>query len=95
MIAFDSSTRVKPKVRMKSDIGFGVDAAMDIKEKHQVFTAASEDISVARQKVDAVGYCCQIVLLRRMMLLSQVKTVSAKCCCSMKKYSKYLMLLEQ
>nr|GEY58529.1 copia protein [Tanacetum cinerariifolium] len=30
---------------------FGVDAAMEIKEKHQVFTAASEDISAARQKL--------------------------------------------
>nr|GEY91939.1 reverse transcriptase [Tanacetum cinerariifolium] len=38
-----------------------------------------------RAKVDAAGYCCQIVLLRRMILLSQEKTVSAKCCCSMKK----------
>nr|GFC83446.1 hypothetical protein [Tanacetum cinerariifolium] len=28
-----------------SNDGFGVDAAMMIKEKHQVFTAASEDIS--------------------------------------------------
>nr|GEU63864.1 hypothetical protein [Tanacetum cinerariifolium] len=30
---------------------FGVDAAMEIKEKHQVFTAASEDISAATQKL--------------------------------------------
>nr|GEW77775.1 hypothetical protein [Tanacetum cinerariifolium] len=30
---------------------FGVDTAMEIKEKHQVFTAASEDISAARQKL--------------------------------------------
>nr|GEY81335.1 hypothetical protein [Tanacetum cinerariifolium] len=30
---------------------FGVDAAMVIKEKHQVFTAASEDISAARKKL--------------------------------------------
>nr|GEZ75075.1 hypothetical protein [Tanacetum cinerariifolium] len=30
---------------------FGVDAAIEIKEKHQVFTAASEDISAARQKL--------------------------------------------
>nr|GEW29655.1 reverse transcriptase domain-containing protein [Tanacetum cinerariifolium] len=30
---------------------FRVDAAIEIKEKHQVFTAASEDISVARQKL--------------------------------------------
>nr|GEX51851.1 hypothetical protein [Tanacetum cinerariifolium] len=32
-------------------VSFGVDAAMKIKEKHQVFTAASEDISDARQKL--------------------------------------------
>nr|GFC14892.1 hypothetical protein [Tanacetum cinerariifolium] len=30
---------------------FGVDAAIEIKEKHQVFTAASEDISAAKQKL--------------------------------------------
>nr|GEV48477.1 hypothetical protein [Tanacetum cinerariifolium] len=30
---------------------FGVDAAMEIKENHQEFTAASEDISAARQKL--------------------------------------------
>nr|GEV15304.1 hypothetical protein [Tanacetum cinerariifolium] len=30
---------------------FGVDAAMELKEKHQVFTAASEDISATRQKL--------------------------------------------
>nr|GFA42000.1 hypothetical protein [Tanacetum cinerariifolium] len=30
---------------------FGVDASMEIKEKHQVFTTASEDISAARQKL--------------------------------------------
>nr|GEZ05175.1 hypothetical protein [Tanacetum cinerariifolium] len=30
---------------------FGVDAAIEIKEKHQVFTAASEDISAVRQKL--------------------------------------------
>nr|GEW14947.1 hypothetical protein [Tanacetum cinerariifolium] len=41
---------------------FRVDAAMENKEKHQVFTAASEDISVARQKlmmlVTAAKKCC-------------------------------------
>nr|GEY73116.1 hypothetical protein [Tanacetum cinerariifolium] len=41
-------------------------------------------------KVDAAGYCCQLVLQRRMTLLSQVKTVSVKCCCSMMKESKKL-----
>nr|GEY98356.1 hypothetical protein [Tanacetum cinerariifolium] len=30
---------------------FGVDATMEIKEKHQVFTAGSEDISVVGQKL--------------------------------------------
>nr|GEX65828.1 hypothetical protein [Tanacetum cinerariifolium] len=30
---------------------FGVDAAMELKEKHQVFIAASKDISAARQKL--------------------------------------------
>nr|GEW65968.1 retrovirus-related Pol polyprotein from transposon TNT 1-94 [Tanacetum cinerariifolium] len=30
---------------------FGVDATMELKEKHQVFNAASEDISAARQKL--------------------------------------------
>nr|GEZ50074.1 ribonuclease H-like domain-containing protein [Tanacetum cinerariifolium] len=34
-----------------STVSFGVDAAIVIKEKHQVFTAASEDISAARQKL--------------------------------------------
>nr|GFD61517.1 hypothetical protein [Tanacetum cinerariifolium] len=32
-------------------VSFGVDAAIEIKEKHQVFTAASKDISAARQKM--------------------------------------------
>nr|GEW71533.1 retrovirus-related Pol polyprotein from transposon TNT 1-94 [Tanacetum cinerariifolium] len=43
-----------------SSVSFGVDAAMEIKEKHQVFTTASEDISATRQKlmllVTAVKY---------------------------------------
>nr|GEZ68901.1 xylulose kinase-1 [Tanacetum cinerariifolium] len=34
-----------------STVSFGVDAAMEIKEKHQVFTAASEDISAVMQKL--------------------------------------------
>nr|GEW14066.1 hypothetical protein [Tanacetum cinerariifolium] len=36
---------------MDTAYSFGVDAAMVIKEKYQVFTAASEDISAARQKL--------------------------------------------
>nr|GEX77011.1 hypothetical protein [Tanacetum cinerariifolium] len=34
-----------------STVKFGVDAAIEINEKHQVFTAASEDISATRQKL--------------------------------------------
>nr|GEU48600.1 hypothetical protein [Tanacetum cinerariifolium] len=37
--------------RLVSELSFGADAAMEIKEKHQVFTAASEDISAAKQKM--------------------------------------------
>nr|GEU42822.1 reverse transcriptase domain-containing protein [Tanacetum cinerariifolium] len=39
------------KQEIYADLNFGVDAAMEIKEKHQVFTAASENISAARQKL--------------------------------------------
>nr|GEY43671.1 reverse transcriptase domain-containing protein [Tanacetum cinerariifolium] len=41
---------VRLQVEEQSEI-FGVDVAMKIKEKHQVFTAASEDISAARKKL--------------------------------------------
>nr|GEV02503.1 hypothetical protein [Tanacetum cinerariifolium] len=41
---------VRLQVEEQSEI-FGVDAVMEIKEKHQVFTAASEDISAVRQKL--------------------------------------------
>nr|GEV34760.1 hypothetical protein [Tanacetum cinerariifolium] len=41
---------VRLLVEEQSEI-FGVDAVMVIKEKHQVFTATSEDISAARQKL--------------------------------------------
>nr|GEZ40117.1 hypothetical protein [Tanacetum cinerariifolium] len=34
-----------------SRMGFRVDAAMELKQKHQVFTAASEDISAAMYKL--------------------------------------------
>nr|GEZ68789.1 hypothetical protein [Tanacetum cinerariifolium] len=43
---------VRLQVEEQSEMSlFGVDAVMEIKEKHQVFTAASEDISAARQKL--------------------------------------------
>nr|GEV55013.1 putative reverse transcriptase domain-containing protein [Tanacetum cinerariifolium] len=34
-----------------STVSFGVDAAMELKEKHEVFTAAGKDLSAARQKL--------------------------------------------
>nr|GEX71593.1 hypothetical protein [Tanacetum cinerariifolium] len=34
-----------------STASFGVDAAMELKEKHQVFTVASEELSTARHKI--------------------------------------------
>nr|GEU33472.1 hypothetical protein [Tanacetum cinerariifolium] len=39
------------EIDLDDEDSFGVDAAMVIKEKHQVFTAASEDIRAARQKL--------------------------------------------
>nr|GFB04880.1 hypothetical protein [Tanacetum cinerariifolium] len=39
---------------------FGVDAAMDLKEKHHVFNAAGEELSAAKQSC-----CCWIVLLKK------------------------------
>nr|GEU84987.1 hypothetical protein [Tanacetum cinerariifolium] len=39
-------------------VSFGVDAAMELKEKHQMFTTTGKDISAARQK-----WCCWILLL--------------------------------
>nr|GEV90498.1 hypothetical protein [Tanacetum cinerariifolium] len=44
----ESSTNTLAETKSKDK---GKDAAMEIKEKHQVFTAASEDISAARQKL--------------------------------------------
>nr|GEW61319.1 DNA-directed DNA polymerase [Tanacetum cinerariifolium] len=42
---------LKYSVTQRLTTAFGVDAAMEIKEKHQVFTTASEDISAARKKL--------------------------------------------
>nr|GEX99989.1 ribonuclease H-like domain-containing protein [Tanacetum cinerariifolium] len=52
-LAFPKHSEYTKNIGMLSASGliFGVDAAMEIKEKHQVFTAASEDIIVARQKL--------------------------------------------
>nr|GEZ73344.1 hypothetical protein [Tanacetum cinerariifolium] len=40
----DSTTTTNPMI-------FGVDAAMELKEKHQVFTAAREELSTARHNL--------------------------------------------
>nr|GEV01750.1 hypothetical protein [Tanacetum cinerariifolium] len=54
---------------------FGVDAAIKLKEKHSKCLLLPVKILVLPDKIDAAGYYCWIVLLRRMMLLSQDKTI--------------------
>nr|GEV68545.1 xylulose kinase-1 [Tanacetum cinerariifolium] len=50
--ASDIITAAKEESKVSLELlSFGVDAAIEIKEKHRVFTAASEDISAARQKM--------------------------------------------
>nr|GEV88304.1 hypothetical protein [Tanacetum cinerariifolium] len=56
---------------------FGVDAAMDLEEKHQVFNATGKELSAAKQKLMLLDSAAEGTL----MLLSQVKTVNDKCCC--------------
>nr|GFC60917.1 hypothetical protein [Tanacetum cinerariifolium] len=56
---------------------FRVDAAMDLEEKHQMFNAAGEGLSAAKQKMMLLDSATD----SRLMLLSQVKTVNDKCCC--------------
>nr|GEW90258.1 hypothetical protein [Tanacetum cinerariifolium] len=60
-----------------STISFGVDAAMELEEKHQVFNAAGEELSAAKHKLMLLDTAAE----RRLMLLSQVKTINEKCCC--------------
>nr|GEZ51341.1 hypothetical protein [Tanacetum cinerariifolium]GEZ51346.1 hypothetical protein [Tanacetum cinerariifolium] len=57
-------------------ISFGVDAAMDLEEKHLAFNAASEELSAAKQKLMLLDSAAEGSL----MLLSQVKTINDKCC---------------
>nr|GEY63527.1 hypothetical protein [Tanacetum cinerariifolium] len=49
-------------------ISFGVDAVMDLKEKHQVFNATGEDLSAAKQKLMLLDSAAE----RRLMLLSMI-----------------------
>nr|GEU68977.1 putative ribonuclease H-like domain-containing protein [Tanacetum cinerariifolium] len=56
---------------------FGVDAAMDLEEKHQVFNAVGEELSVAKKKLMLLDSASK----GRLMLLCQVKTANDKCCC--------------
>nr|GEX22291.1 hypothetical protein [Tanacetum cinerariifolium] len=49
-------------------VSFGVDAAMDLEEKHQVFNAAGEDLSAAKQKLMLLDSAAE----RRLMLLSMI-----------------------
>nr|GEU70124.1 ribonuclease H-like domain-containing protein [Tanacetum cinerariifolium] len=53
---------------------FGVDASMDLKEKHKVFNAAGEELSAAKQKLMLLDNAGE----RRLMLLSQVKTINMR-----------------
>nr|GEZ25857.1 integrase, catalytic region, zinc finger, CCHC-type, peptidase aspartic, catalytic [Tanacetum cinerariifolium] len=61
---------------------FRVDAAIEIKEKHQVFTAASEDISAARQKlmllVTAVKYSPRALQIVKDEIFPIVNQVDAR-----------------
>nr|GEU97705.1 hypothetical protein [Tanacetum cinerariifolium] len=60
-------------------LSFGVDAAMDLKEKKtlKVFTAAGEELSAVKQKLMLLDSAAE----GRLILLSQVKTANDKCCC--------------
>nr|GEX74600.1 hypothetical protein [Tanacetum cinerariifolium] len=55
---------------------FGVDAAMELEEKHQVFNAAGEELSAAKHKLMLLDTATE-----RRLMLSQVKTVNDNCCC--------------
>nr|GEV33397.1 hypothetical protein [Tanacetum cinerariifolium] len=50
-ILVEESKPMKKKQQVELDEAFGVDATMELKEKHQVLTAASEVISAARHKL--------------------------------------------
>nr|GEZ13644.1 ribonuclease H-like domain-containing protein [Tanacetum cinerariifolium] len=53
---------------------FGVDAAIELEEKHQVFNVAGKELSAAKHKLMLLDTAAE----RRLMLLSQVKTVNEK-----------------
>nr|GEV62421.1 retrotransposon protein, putative, unclassified [Tanacetum cinerariifolium] len=60
----------------KVDEYFGVDAAMELEEKHKVFNDTGEELSAAKHKLMLLDTAAE----RRLLLLSQVKTVNEKCC---------------
>nr|GEU41836.1 hypothetical protein [Tanacetum cinerariifolium] len=63
--------RVEEESKMSLELlSFGVDAAMDLKEKQYVFNAVGEEVSAARQKMMLLDSATE----RSLMLLSQVKT---------------------
>nr|GEV34588.1 retrovirus-related Pol polyprotein from transposon TNT 1-94 [Tanacetum cinerariifolium] len=59
-------------------LSFGVDAAMEFEEKNtKCVNAAGEELSAVKRKLMLLDTGAE----RRLMLLSQVKTVNEKCCC--------------
>nr|GEU72594.1 putative ribonuclease H-like domain-containing protein [Tanacetum cinerariifolium] len=69
---------VKQKAKEDSYVqSFGVDAAMELEEKHQVFNAAGEELSAAKHKLMLLDTAAK----RRLLLLSQDQTVNEKCYC--------------
>nr|GEU61360.1 putative ribonuclease H-like domain-containing protein [Tanacetum cinerariifolium] len=58
-------------------ISFGVDAAMELEEKHQVFNTTGDKLSAAKHKLMLLDTAVE----RRLLLLCQIKAVNEKCCC--------------
>nr|GEU44639.1 hypothetical protein [Tanacetum cinerariifolium] len=66
------------RANIKQALGsFGVDADMELEEKHQVFNAAGEELSATKHKLMLLDTTAK----RRLLLLSQDKIVNEKCCC--------------
>nr|GEV04865.1 hypothetical protein [Tanacetum cinerariifolium] len=62
--------RVEEESEMSLDLlSYGVDAVMDLEEKHQVFNAAGEELSAAKQKMMLLDSAAEGTL----MLLSQLR----------------------
>nr|GEX91601.1 reverse transcriptase domain-containing protein [Tanacetum cinerariifolium]GEY12431.1 reverse transcriptase domain-containing protein [Tanacetum cinerariifolium]GEY12436.1 reverse transcriptase domain-containing protein [Tanacetum cinerariifolium] len=67
----------KCNIMINHNTSFEVDAAMELEEKHKVFNAAGEKLSAGKHKLMLLDTATE----RRLLLLSQVKTVNEKCCC--------------